>query len=222
MITVITPTADRPFAWPLAEKWMARQTVQPDLWIVSDDGHQAAPITMGQTHIRRERTHEGGASLAMNLLSALPHVPEGLVFIIEDDDAYRPDHIEVQARRLADVEATGCRWMDYYNVEHRKWKVTRNACAALCNTAFRSSRLPDLEAAAKQALAEGIYHVDRLFWQRVGYQGLHDERTVVGIKGLPGSAGIGVGHRPGRGWQPDPQGRKLRQWIGEDAACYGL
>src|SRR5687768_6841694 len=52
VITVITPTADRPAAWPLAERWMARQTVQPDQWIVADDGIAPAPLTMGQQHIR--------------------------------------------------------------------------------------------------------------------------------------------------------------------------
>ena len=221
VITVITPTAGRPAAWPLAERWMARQTVQPDQWIVADDGEVAAPLTMGQLHIRRPRKETGGASLAMNLLAAIPHVAGNVVIIMEDDDYYRPDHIAVCAEKLKAHRATGCIWLNYYNVRLKAWRRIRNSCAALCNTAFRAECLPMLERAANQAMEQGIYHVDRLFWQQVGKAGLHEQETVVGIKGLDGMPGIGIGHQPGPKWNPDPQGAKLHKWIGEDANAYG-
>lgn len=219
MITVITPTADRPAAWPHAERWMARQTVQPDQWIVVDDGHEAAPLTMGQEHIRRERTHEGGASLAMNILAAIPRVRGDVVLIVEDDDYYRANHIETCLRHLETHKATGGVWLNYYNVAHRRWRRMRNSCAALCNTAMQAECLPMLECAAREAMARRIYHVDRLFWEQAK-DGLHEEETVIGIKGLPGLAGIGIGHRPA-GWSKD-DGAKLREWIGEDAKFYGF
>lgn len=221
MITVITPTADRPAAWPHAERWMARQTVQPDQWIVADDGVEPAPLTMGQTHIRRPRKETGGASLGMNLLAAIPHVKGDVVLIVEDDDAYRPDHIAVCVDRLRQHAAVGCVWLNYYNLRLRSWRRIRNACAALCNTAFRAECLPMLEKAAHDAMAAGIYHVDRLFWRQAGPAGLHDQETVIGIKGLDGMPGIGIGHKPGRGWIADRHGNKLREWLGEDAIHYG-
>jgi len=220
MITVITPTADRPAAWPLAERWMARQTLQPDQWIVADDGVDAAPLTMGQQHLRRPRRETGGASLAMNLLEAIRHVRGDVVLIMEDDDYYRPEHIEVCVERLKQNAATGCTWLHYYNVKLRGWRRIRNSCAALCNTAMRRECLPMLDQAARGALRAGIYHVDRLFWGQVGPAGLHEQETVIGIKGLDGMPGIGIGHRSTGNWVRDPAGRKLREWVGDDARFY--
>jgi len=206
-------------AWPLAERWMSRQTIQPNQWIVADDGLTPAPLTMGQEHIRRTRTFQGGGSLALNLLAAIPRVRGDFVLVFEDDDYYRPNHIETCVRRLEQYRATGCIWMDYYNVQYRSWRRLRNSCAALCNTAFRAECLPMLKQAAEDALRRDIYHVDRLFWQQAGNAGLHEQETVIVIKGLPGRVGIGIGHRPGPGWVKDG-GRKLREWIGADATNY--
>ena len=219
-VTVITPTADRPAAWPLAERWMARQTVQPDQWIVADDGTAPAPLTAGQEHIRRPRTELGGASLAKNLLAAIEQVRGDVVLIMEDDDFYRSNHIEVCIERLRNFRATGSIWLNYYNLQLMGWRRIRNSCAALCNTAFRAECLPTLENAARGALRQGVYHVDRLFWQQVGKSGLHEVETVVGMKGLPGMAGIGIGHKAGASWRDDPAGDQLRRWIGEDAEAY--
>jgi hypothetical protein len=222
VISVITPTSDRPAAWPLAERWMARQTVQPAQWIVADDGAHAAPLTAGQLHLRRPFAGRGAHSLAANLLAAIPHVRGDVVLIAEDDDYYRPDHIATQLRHLERFDATGGTWLDYYNLRHRRWRTLRNRCAALCNTAFRAAYLPVLAQACEAVLAraDGYYGVDALFWDAMGTEGLHEDRTVVGLKGLPGSAGIGMGHRPGRGWQRDPAWRQLRAWLGEDAQAY--
>lgn len=218
-VTLITPTADRPAAWPLIERWMAAQTVRPTQWVVADDGEHPAPLTMGQTHIRRPRTHTGGASLAHNILAAIPHVTGDAVLIVEDDDYYRSGHIEVCTEELRKNAAAGCRWLNYYNLQAGGWRRIKNACAALCNTALRAEALPLLDEAANDALDQGIYHVDRLFWQRVGYAGLHDRETVVGIKGLPGMPGIGIGHKQDAKWNRD-RGAKLREWLGDDARCY--
>lgn len=219
-VTVITPTADRPAAWPLAERWMEQQTLHPDQWIVADDGLVAAPVTMGQTHIRRERKEAGGASLAMNMLAAIPHVTGDVVLIMEDDDYYRPNHIATCVERLREHRATGCTWLNYYNLQSMAWRRIKNSCAALCNTAFRAECLPMLEQAARDAMRQKVYHVDRLFWQLVGDEGLHEHETVIGIKGLPGMPGIGIGHRPDGLWTHDPHGSVLRGWIGGDAGAY--
>lgn len=221
MITLITPTADRPQAWPHIERWMRAQTIQPDQWIVADDGNEPAPLTMGQTHIRRPRKEVGGASLAMNMLAAIPEITGDVVIVAEDDDMYHANHIEVCLRRLQSTKATGCIWMRYYNLKVRGWRRIINGCSTLSNTAFRVECLPDLERSCKEAKARGIYHIDRLFWDKVGREGLHEEETVVGIKGLPGMPGIGIGHKLDAPWNPDKSGAKLREWLGPEAIHYG-
>lgn len=218
MITLITPTADRPEAFALCERWMARQTVQYDQWIVVDDGITPLTPTMGQQHITRWRNGEGVASLAGNLLAAIPHVEGDYVFIIEDDDYYQPSHIEVQVNHLQTHSLVGCRWLHYYNLG-RGWRRIRNKCSALCNTAFEKRHLIDLGLAARKAIDEGTYHVDGLLWESVGYDGLHNDITVIGMKGLPGRKGIGIGHHSD-GWRVDPGKRQFKAWLGEDAAYY--
>jgi hypothetical protein len=59
------------------------------------------------------------------------------VVIMEDDDAYKPQHLETCLRHLERHKATGCVWLNYYNLKFRKWRRIRNSCAALCNTALR-------------------------------------------------------------------------------------
>lgn len=204
---------------------MARQTIQPDEWIVADDGIEPASLTMGQTHVVRPREAEGGASLAGNMLAALERVTGDVVVVAEHDDWYRPDHIETCLAGLAQRKATGSLWQRYYNVEHRCWIVMRNIGSALCNTALTADLIPKMQAAARSAIARGSYGVDRLFWDSIPARDklITQTETVVGIKGLPGRKGLGMGHRPGqngRKWTDDHDGRKLAEWIGEDVGLY--
>lgn len=224
-ISVITPTADQPTGIALAERWMRRQTMQPHEWIVADDGITPARLTMGQTHIVRERTAEGGASLAGNVLAALERVTGDVVLIWEHDDWYAPQHVQTCAQRIAaGAGATGSQWQRYYNVEHRCWIVMHNIGSALCNTALRAEHVPALRAAAERALHESRYCVDRFFWDSLPASAtdIHQIDTVVGIKGLPGRKGLGMGHRPdkSRRWHPDPRMKKLAGWVGEDVGFY--
>ena len=224
-IAAITPTADQPTGIALLEEYMRRQTIHPDVWVVADDGEQHASLTMGQVHVVRERQHEGGRSLAANMLAALKYADADVIVVFEHDDWYRPDHIEVSLRGLQAAKATGSAWQRYYNLPSKSWVVMRNVGSALCNTAFRSELVPQMRHAAERALEAGSYAVDRLFWDSLprAVQCITEEETVVGIKGLPGRAGLGLGHRPNalRPWEHDASGVKLREWVGaEDAGVY--
>lgn len=220
-VSVITPTADQPLGLMLLEHYMARQTVQPDRWIVADDGVEPAKLTMGQTHLVRERVADGGRSLAGNMLAALSQAAGDVVVVFEHDDWYSPRHIEVCLDRLKHAKATGSKFQRYYNVEHRCWRRMLNIGSALCNTAFTADLVPTMQRAAESAMRAGSYGVDRLFWDSVkAGRDVHDVDTVVGIKGLPGRPGLGMGHRPDRQWTDDPQMRQLADWIGEDVENY--
>lgn len=212
VITVITPTCGRPAGMALAERWMARQTVKPDRWIVADGGETPAPLTMGQER-RWSPSAPGPANFAGNVLRALEGVT-GAVVVFEDDDYYAPDHIE-QCFKGLEKGDHGCEWLRYWNVQFKAWKEVRNKGSSLAQTATRD--IPRLRAAAEAALAAGDYTIDGRFWDGRKARG---PKTVVGIKGLPGIKGLGMGHRPGKGWHQDPAGRKLREWIGTDAEAY--
>ena len=211
MITVITPTCGRPAGFALAERWMARQTVKPDRWIVADGGDTPAPLTMGQER-RWSPSPAGPANFAGNVLMALDGVT-GAVVVFEDDDYYSPDHIERCMEGL-EVGDHGCEWLRYWNVRFSAWKEVRNKGSSLAQTATRD--VARLRHAAEAALAAGDYTIDGRFWDGRKATG---PRTVVGIKGLPGTVGLGMGHRPGRGWRRD-SGDKLRSWIGDDEQVY--
>jgi hypothetical protein len=219
-VTLITPTADQPKGMALAEWYMNRQTVPFDQWIVADDGEQPANLTMGQDHVVRPRQHEGARSLAANMLAALPLVRNGIVIIIEHDDWYAPNHIEVCLQQLRDHSAVGSRLQRYYNVDNQHFRVMTNIGSALCNTALRAPLIPMLAQAAQRAFDRNAIGLDRLFWDSVGGH-VHDIHTVVGIKGLPGRVGLGIGHKPpNEKWAHDPDLAQLREWIGDDVKYY--
>lgn len=219
-VTLITPTADQPIGIALLEQYMNRQTVPFDQWIVADDGTAPATLTMGQDHIVRPRQYEGARSLAGNMLEALPEVRNGIVIIVEHDDWYAPNHIEVCLQQLQHASAVGSIWQRYYNVGNRHWRVMRNIGSALCNTALRAPLLPNMARAAEHAFKHDKIGVDRLFWESVAGN-VHNINTVVGIKGLPGRKGLGMGHKPPDSkWNHDPELAKLREWIGQDADLY--
>lgn len=213
VITVITPTCDRPAGIAHCERWMARQTVKPDRWIVADGGMTPARLTMGQD-ARWSPGESGAANFAGNVLRALEGVT-GLVVVIEDDDWYAPDHIERCVAGLESADAYGCPLLRYWNVRFRAYWEIRNRGASLAQTATRD--VTALREAAEAALSAGDYTIDGRFWTG---RNATAAASSVGIKGLEGTKGLGVGHRRGRRWRPDPAMVKLRQWIGSDAKFY--
>jgi hypothetical protein len=110
----------------------------------------------------------------------------------------------------------------YYNVAHRVWRTFNNVGASLCQTAIRRELVPAFEAMVRDQMQRAKYGIDTNFWRATprAKWGFVGAVTVLGIKGIPGLAGLGVGHRPGAGWVPDPDMRQLCAWIGADAETY--
>ncbi len=235
MIIAITCTGARPEAFALCEKYMARQTVQPDLWLVVDDCDPATKCTMGQTVIRPEpRWPEFPEPNTQhrNMMAAVDHLRRGVVLtdqiiFFEDDDWYDSDYIEVQSYRMRAygypiVGETPAR---YYHVKNRAFRVFEEAemnnptpHASLCATAMRASALPVLIEAL-----ECRAWIDMYLWRKAGSpEALFGGASVVGIKGMPGRPGVSQCHRQeadGR-WSGDPDLSRLRQWIGDDVNAY--
>lgn len=224
-VSLITPTADRPVAFALCERFIARQTRKPDEWIVADGGQQTgAPSTMGQKHIH-EPGPPGVENFARNLLNGIHAATGDVIIFVEDDDAYLPKHLESLVTALArspEALAAGDDRQHYYNVARRCWRAFDNIGASLCQTAIRREALPAFEAAVRQCLERKVYGIDTTFWRSLPRErwAIVRSGTCVGIKGLPGQIGLGIGHRPGEGWHADSELIKLREWIGNDVEIY--
>lgn len=242
-ITCITCTADRPWAIARAEYQMARQSLQPDEWIVADAGKVPARLTQGQRHLRLPYHESGAASLANNLREAVRAAQGDYLVIIEDDDWYHPDYIEECRKRLRRISVAGEPWLRYYHVAERRYATFPNAGGSgLFQTSLRKKYVPALLRAIRQAQEGGGYDIDGRLWKMLSPAEcrLFDDDLTVGIKGMPGSVGIGIGHRPIRlrrvhprpscpqghlqpvdsRWAFDHDGQQLCSWIGDEANFY--
>lgn len=216
MISVITPTCNRPDGIALLQAYIARQTVQPTQWIIGNGGD---PVQVSNAIVVGDKRPPGAGNLANNILNALECATGQVICIMEDDDWYDATHIEKQLQHLQHSDATGDQTLRYYNLRSHAYRVMKNRGAALCQTAFNSDLKPQMQKAARQALKSNSYSIDAIFWQSVK-QPTHNEHTVVGIKGLNGTAGLGIGHRVDGRWTKDKA--MLQRWIGSDIANYRM
>jgi len=230
MIVLLTPTGGRPRQFELCQKWMAAQTYKGRvLWIVVDDClprtseiKEAFPDTWTIVHKYPFPVWRlGGNTQSRNLreglrvIKALPQEDIEGIFIIEDDDYYRPQYLEKMRALLPGYEAVGEMCTVYYNVTTRRWKKHQNTRhSSLFQTAFVLSALKVFEESLD------FKFIDIAFFKRLNCVYLFDnENLSIGIKGMPGRAGIGKGHQntgPGN----DPDCTTLQNLIGEDVRWY--
>lgn len=227
MLTLLTTTGERPLAWALCERWMLAQTFQgPVRWVVVDDGTIRQPITFHRKDwelvlVRPELLWQPGMNTqATNILEGLAHIPaDARLVIIEDDDYYGPLWLETVNAYLDTAELVGeCR-ARYYNVSTRTFRQLQNAeHASLCSTAMRGPAIKAFEAVC----SPGVKFIDLNLWRGYARKNkvLFTGSKVVGIKGLPGRAGIGMGHAAQFEGQRDSSGATLREWIGKDSEVY--
>jgi hypothetical protein len=222
LVTLITPTGDRPDAFAMCERWVRQQRYTgPIQWIVIDDGHGPTEVNDADVVLRPEPMT--GHSLCRNLRQALPHIKGQHVLIIEDDDYYGPDYISVMVGRLQHADLVGEFGAKYYYIRERRWRHNVNEKhASLCRTGFNRAVLPTFEKCIT-----GTDHpsVDLRLWQQWSGSALYwtDEagmsRMCVGIKGVSGRQSYGW--KPSKNAQHD-DGSKLKQWLRDDAANYSV
>jgi hypothetical protein len=139
------------------------------------------------------------------------------VFIIEDDDYYRPRYIERMMANFNGFSLIGERNTIYYNVLYHRFVTNPNTIhASLFQTAFKIDVLPIFES------CYSLKFMDCAFWSKVQNRHLFYENDLaIGIKGLPGRSGIGAGHSMAMNMRSDPDMNYLRALIGnEDAKLY--
>ena len=243
MQTAITLTGDRTLAFALCQKWMSCQTLQPDQWIVVDDGKvpcewidQSSTKPTGRIeYVRREpRPEDPKPTLHINFWTALSLIKGEKILIIVYDEYYAPSYIEEMSRQLDQHEIVGIMKNKYYNMTSCGYCTNDNTRrTSLAETAFRSSFLPEFKEFVKNGIS-GLASVspivrtwlDVLVWKKVndttrGFLFVDTEKPLyLGIKGLPGRPGL-VGHAgyPYRNF--DTSDRKvLKEWIPEHYQIY--
>jgi len=231
MIALITATGGRPWQFDLCQKFMKRQTYNGDvLWIIVDDcyprstdivqpdfkekwqivkAYPSPPWRVGQN--TQGRNIEAG----LDELKKYPDIET--IFIIEDDDYYRPIYLERMMSNWSACKILGETKTIYYNPITRRYAVNPNTgYASLFQTAFSRELIPLLKA------VKGNRFIDGALWKVATDKKLfHENDLAIGIKGLPGRAGIGAGHSNSYyGMIPDIEMKFLKSKIGDDADIY--
>lgn len=223
LIYFLTPTGGRQQGLSLLGEYVNAQTYQGEAtWIIVDDCEpksfvsQASRFNMQVVHpswVWRQGMNTQGKSLLAGLLL----VPaDAKLLILEDDDVYLPDYVETMLNALDDYDLVGERVSRYYNVKTRRYKemAGRGIHASLMCTAMKGAAIDEFKRVCERG-----HRIDMTLWQNLkGKKKLLESRNTVGIKGLPGRAGIGVGHRNSFGQADD--GTILKEWLGDYAENY--
>jgi len=224
LVTLITPTGNRPEAFRLCEYYMSRQTYKGDLqWVVVDDCSLPTKVNMNQEYYVGPRFWEPGLNTQrFNMELALSKVRGEYILIIEDDEWYSPFYVETHVHLLKTFEAIGELNSRYYNLKVPGWKDMRNDThVSLSQTGVTKNALPVL----REAIDSGELYFDVCFWRKAKekklkyclFSGLN---LAVGMKCLPGRKGIGVGHTQ-TDYRYDAGFSKLIEWVGaQDAQAY--
>lgn len=205
-LTAITATYHRPEAMRLCEKYMARQTRQPNQWCILNGPE---PMPEKVLALIESGRIEGDA-----------------VAFFEDDDWFRSDFLQWAHDGIASgYEMIGEGHAAYWNVKFRWGSFCNNKRhAALVQTVIHADLL---ESAANIIRSYRSPFWDTRLWQLDANKFLHlprdpSERRCVGIKGFYGASGYSGEHgafRPPETFT-DPSSATLFRWIGEDAVDY--
>lgn len=228
LVSLLTPTGDRPFAFDLCERWMQRQDYQGEVeWVVVDDGPTPTPTTGDQlVHRPIPFWQQGQNTQRRNLLAGLEICSGEVILIIEDDDWYAPAYVRTMVDLSRQAPLFGICCNCYYNVSFLTYtQFTNNRHASLCGTGFCRSELPIVREAIERAAGDHV-HIDMKIWgmskDSVLIADAASTPLVVGIKGMPGRAGTADGHGIASYYKPDPDMVQLREWIGDDVKAYSL
>jgi len=223
MLQVLTTTGVRPEAFAICARWMARQTYTGDVrWIVVDDGAEATPMPAMPPNWRIDVLRpepfwrDGDRTQPRNFVAGLDAAEPVPVVVVEDDDWYAADYLEVCAARLREHDLVGVGPQRWANVRLQRVGAYRAAWPWTSSMAFNGRVIEHLRAIAASREA----YVDRDGWELyAGRKRYFPDGRVVGIKGLPGRGGYMPCHHQPQGSR-DPGLRMLERWIGNDVEAY--
>lgn len=223
-VTVITCTGDRHKAFALCKQHVMAQTFRNNVeWLVVDDGADMVDTSHIDTYIRMPH-RPGVNTLNDNFTIALQAASGEFLVVFEDDDYYAPNYIETVLEFLGRVKLVGVREVTYYNLKGL-WRPIRNQTyAPLAFTAFDCDLIPLM----LEAMDGGPYKTfDIGFWRLAAKEKITTlmykaDGLCVGVKGFPGRAGIGLGHRnlEHSTWRVDADKSKAKELFGPAFELY--
>ena len=240
---LFTMASDQHVGFSFATRYVNRCLLDSEIsarWLIVDDGAEPVPIPLDELrcdvdYVRREPENITGMdSLRRNLRTGLDRMltygcdPETVVFFVEDDwlaGDWMTDALKAfsENENLLLFGETGTR---YYNVASRRHHTFRpNGRSALACTAMRMH--PGIiRWIIDYALPERTIMMDDRLWRKGPIRDCDkilrpESRYCVGIKGLPGKAGLGMGHRFDERHPQDADLTLLKEWVGvSDASLY--
>ena len=232
MIILITPTGARPRQIELCAQFMKNQDYKGVvLWIIIDDA-----VLRTTDFIKDDFKKEwiikkiypvpswriGQNTQGRNIAAGINFIKDykdiEAIFIIEDDDYYRPEYLTEMMKRMQGFRVVGETNTLYYNVYFRRYAANGNfQHSSLFQTAFTMDAVPIFRRCYMDKF------IDAKFYQLLSGNGVNlfsANNLGVGIKGIAGRPGIGAGHLRMTGMRPDPTLNFLTSIIGEDAKLY--
>lgn len=203
-ITALTCTYQRPEAFTLCQVYMARQTRQPDQWLILD-----GPEPMAD---KVAQAIEGGK------------IEGDALLFFEDDDFYLPNFIAEMEKRLERYDLVGEGQAIYYNVRERWWSQCNNRShASLCQTGVTRNLYATVAEVIRARNSPWFdSHLWKIECRKLLFMPKDGQRLLIGIKGVAGKAGYSREHRQINpdGTEADESLDKLRELIGPDAESY--
>lgn len=241
MIALITPTGARPDQFNLCSILMQRQIYGGEVvWIIVDD---ALPITtnkVGEGFRDKWRIMKvfpapawryGQNTQARNLAAGIDTLLANFeekdieaIFIIEDDDYYRPNYLDRMMERITPYKVLGEVNTVYYNVYYRYYFINRNVYhVSLFQLAFKPEMIPLLQTCYNERFIdfkfyEKLHNQSYVSRGEVGF--FSEGNLAIGIKGMYGRAGIGAGHGRLMNMTPDLKMDYLISQIQDDTKFY--
>jgi hypothetical protein len=236
MIVLITPTGGRPKQFALCNRWMSQQTYTGKvLWIVVDDCLPMTteiniPLPENWTVVHKYprpvwrvgvNTQTRNIQAGIDVVKALPQKQISGIFIIEDDDYYKPIYLEKMMRMLDGFDVAAEKFTIYYHVGIKSFHGSENRIhASLFQVCFKPMAIPVFENSMNCKFID-----KRFFINAKGKGGLKvnlfkRKDYAIGIKGLNGRAGIGMGHNESTYRIKDTDLTNLKNFIGSDYTYY--
>lgn len=241
MIILITPTGSRQQQIELCRCFMERQTyIGPVVWIIIDDCYPRTTDMIAENFktnwtivkIYPTPIWQGGNTQSRNLEAGTNFIlqnykPEEVeaIFMIEDDDYYKPQYLERMMVRFNNYKVLGEMNTVYYNVFYRNYFINRNIShVSLFQLAFKYEMIPLFQSCYNEKFIDFKFF-EKLHAQMFVHRGevgmFNENNLAIGIKGMAGRAGIGAGHGKLMNMLPDLQMTYLISQIGiENAKIY--
>lgn len=243
-LCILTATGDRPLAFGLTERWIARSARHFGghvRWVVVDDGLtplQLTPIPeIEQIYLRRERVPgEPSNTMLANIRHALDsgNIQGNHFMFFEDDDWCSEDFLAWGVQTLRSQNLVGEAIFNWFHVGTRElghWDG--GFFSPMSSTMMRGSMLRLVDRLTRTVRYDDQVKIflDQQIWIQGG-GGFRRMPTpaepprVVLLKGMPGRLGEPwSGHDPlskvNPVYKPDPDLSRVRSIMGADADVYG-